>query len=156
MIIEVKMVRTKKYKLIIYVDSEGLSYLYSSVRFVAHTHRDVMYTSEEWLGELSAKSMIDSEGYLCSRFDLFPDTKNTGNVVEVRFSDMGNCCYNAGIVATSQWFNQFALKLQQLIDNDENESCFELESKIRCKQPDECNGNNDDVLICVCKAAVKP
>lgn len=71
MIIEIKIQRISGWKLSIFADSEGLAYLHSSVCYVARTNRDVMYTSEEWLGELSAKSLTTSEGYLCARFDFF-------------------------------------------------------------------------------------
>lgn len=97
--IEIKVQLQGCPRLSISADAEGLSDFLSSVRYVANRQDDVMYTSEEWHGELSASSVTDTEGRLCERFDLFPDARAAEDFSRVICTDEGqgglfgrHCC----------------------------------------------------------------
>lgn len=151
MMIEIKITLTGCRKLSICADSEGLSHLHSSIHYVASTKRDVMYTSEDWLGELSSKSITAAEGYLCSRFDVFPDSQDNEDSSKVVFSNDGDECYTVGIIATTSWLYRFAHKIQLLIYCSEKECSFEVTSKVIYQRHGEAKKIDEDISILVSK-----
>lgn len=133
-------------RLSISADAEGLSDFLSSVRYVANRQDDVMYTSGEWHGELSASSVTDTEGRICERFDLFPDARAGEDFSRVVCTDEGHGGFSAGIVASSAWYLHFAQEIQQLVDGTGPACSFEVASKVvyRAYRETEADG---DMLI---------
>ena len=148
--IEIKVQLQGCPRLSISADAEGLSDFLSSVRYVANRQDDVMYTSEEWHGELSASSVTDTEGRICERFDLFPDARAAEDFSRVICTDEGHGGYSAGIVASSAWYLRFAQEIQQLVDGTGPACCFEVASKVIYQAYKEAEAD-DDMLIQVQK-----
>ena len=148
--IEIKAQLQGHPRLSISADAEGLSDFLSSVRYVANRQDDVMYTSEEWHGELSASSVTGTEGHLCTRFDLFPDARAAEDFSRVVCADEGHGGFSAGIVASGDWYLRFAQEIQQLMDSSGQECSFEVASKVvyRAYRETEADG---DMLIQVQK-----
>ena len=148
--IEIKVQLQGCPRLSISADAEGLSDFLSSVRYVANRQDDVMYTSEEWHGELSASSGTDTEGRICERFDLFPDARAAEDFSRVVCTDEGHGGFSAGIIASSAWYLSFAQEIQQLMDSSGQECSFEVASKVvyRAYRETEADG---DMLIQVQK-----
>ena len=142
--IEIKVQLQGCPRLSISADAEGLSDFLSSVRYVANRQDDVMYTSEEWHGELSASSVTDTEGRLCERFDLFPDARAAEYFSRVVCTDEGQGGFSAGIVASSAWYLRFAQEIQQLMDGSGQVCSFEVTSKVVYQSYKEADG---DILI---------
>ena len=142
--IEIKVQLQGCPRLSISADAEGLSDFLSSVRYVANRQDDVMYTSEEWHGELFASSVTDTEGRLCERFDLFPDARAAEDFSRVICTDEGQGGFSAGIVASSAWYLRFAQEIQQLMDSSGQECSFEVASKVVYQSYKEADG---DILI---------
>ena len=148
--IEIKVQLQGYPRLSISADAEGLSDFLSSVRYVADRQDDVMYTSEEWHGELSASSVTGTEGHLCTRFDLFPDARAAEDFSRVVCADEGHGGLSAGIVASGDWYLRLAQEIQQLMDSSGQECSFEVASKVvyRAYRETEADG---DMLIQVQK-----
>lgn len=144
--IEIKVQLQGCPRLSISADAEGLSDFLSSVRYVANRQDDVMYTSEEWHGELSASSVTDTEGRICERFDLFPEAQAGEDFSRVVCSEEGHGCFSASIVASGDWYLHLAQEIQQLMDSSGQECCFEVASKVvyRAYRETEADG---DMLI---------
>ena len=148
--IEIKVQLQGCPRLSISADAEGLSDFLSSVRYVANRQDDVMYTSEDWHGELSASSVTDTEGCTCERFDLFPDTQGAEDFSRVVCSDEVHGGFSAGIIASGNWYLRFAQKIQHLMNSTGPEYRFEVASKIVYQTYRE--GESDgDILIQVKK-----
>ena len=124
--------------LCIHVDAEGLGYLLSSVRFVAARQMDVMYTAEEWGGELSVRTIPPGEGFFCSRFDFWPDESHGDDFSCIVFRDEGGGCCVAGIIASSAWFHGFAHKLESLQYSSGQNGCLEMASALKDAQKRMC------------------
>ena len=148
--IEIKVQLQGCPRLSISADAEGLSDFLSSVRYVARRLDDVMYTSEEWHGELTASSVTDAEGRICERFDLFPDARAAEDFSRVTCTDEGHGGFSAGIVASSAWYLHFAQEIQQLVDGTGPACCFEVASKVIYQAYKEAEAD-DDMLIQVKK-----
>ena len=148
--IEIKVQLQGCPRLSITADAEGLSAFLSSVRYVARRLDDVMYTSEEWHGELTASSVTDTEGRICERFDLFPDARAAEDFSRVVCADEGHGGFSAGIVASSAWYLHFAQEIQQLVDGTGHACCFEVASKVIYQAYKEAEAD-DDMLIQVQK-----
>ena len=144
--IEIKVQLQGFPKLSISADAEGLSDFISSVQYVARRQDDVMYTSEEWHGALSASSVTDTEGRLCERFDLFPNARAAEDFSRVVCTDEGHGGFSAGIIASSAWYLHFAQEIQQLMDSSGQKCSFEMASKVvyRAYRETEADG---DMLI---------
>lgn len=141
--IEIKVQLQGCPRLSISADAEGLSDFLSSVRYVANRQDDVMYTSEEWHGELSASSVTDTEGRICERFDLFPDARAGEDFSRVVYSEEGHGCFSASIVASSAWYLRFAQEIQQLMDSSGQECSFEVASKVVYQSYKEAESDGD-------------
>ena len=152
--LEIKIKLQKHRILSICADTEGMADLLSSVKYAASTQRDVMFTSEDWHGELSAVSMTKSEGHLCTRFDLFPTPHNDNEHSEIRYSDDGVDCYTASIIATTSWMTRFAEQIQQLLHSTEIECYFTITSKIESQTSGETPSPYEDIILFVKKAAL--
>ena len=148
--IEIKVQLEGCPRLSITADAEGLSDFLSSVRYVARRLDDVMYTSEEWHGELTASSVTDTEGRICERFDLFPDARAAEDFSRVICTDEGHGGFSAGIVASGGWYLHFAQEIQQLVDGTGPACCFEVASKVIYQAYKEAEAD-DDMLIQVQK-----
>ena len=148
--IEIKVQLQGCPKLSICADAEGLSGLLSSARYAARRLDDVMYTSEEWHGELAAESVTDNEGMLCTRFDLFPEAQAVEDFSRIVCSDVGQGGFSAGIVASGAWYLHFAQEIQQLVDGTGPACCFEVASKVIYQAYKEAEAD-DDMLIQVQK-----
>lgn len=146
MIIEIKIEMKEERKLLINTDDEGMQDFLSSVRYVSKTTYDVMYTSENWSGELSSKSVTKSKGYLCSRFDLFPDSEKNEEESLVVFSDDGYQCYTVSIIANNMWFERFAEKIQFLHES-RNENQIKICSKLSNSLQEQGNTTNIDIIV---------
>ena len=109
-----------------------------------------MYTSEEWHGELSASSVTDTEGRICERFDLFPETQAGEDFSRVVCSKEGHGCFSASIVASGDWYLHLAQEIQQLMDGSGQECSFEMASKVVYQSYKEAEAD-DDMLIQVQK-----
>jgi hypothetical protein len=144
--IEIKVQLQGCPRLSISADAEGLSDFLSSVRYVARRLDDVMYTSEEWHGELSASSVTDTEGRICERFDLFPDARAAEDFSRVVCADEGHGGFSAGIVASSAWYLHFAQEIQQLVDSAGPECCYEVASKVIYQTYKEAEADGDMLI----------
>ncbi len=144
--IEIKVQLQGCPKLSICADAEGLSGLLSSARYVARRLDDVMYTSEEWHGELAAESVTDNEGMLCTRFDLFPEAQAAEDFSRIVCSDEGEGGFTAGIVASGAWYLHFAQEIQQLMDSAGPECCFEVASKVVYQTYKEAEADGDMLI----------
>ena len=131
--IEVKVQLQGEPRLSICADAEGLSGFYSSVQYVTRRLDDVMYTSEEWHGELAAESLTDNAGILCARFDLFPEAQAAEDFSRVVCSAEEEGGFTASIVASAAWYLHFAQEIQRFIEGEGQEGGLEIASKMVCR-----------------------